>query len=323
MKRLIIVLLVLSLLFISSGYAYLRTDLTISGKIKFADDFVLPKTDEVLEKLKIEAKESIVDFDKQAFSYEGVYAIKDDYGMSYYYRGKAENNYVKFANFFWRIVRINGDGSVRLIYDGTYAHNSGQSNTDRVLKDTSIYSENSIEFENSKVLEVLNTWYVENLKEYEQYLADVTFCSDLSKNGERYVTQDRYLNEDGTKKEKITPVLTCPKEYRYTVQSKHGNGKLTHPIGLITADEIVLSGSGAYGASSSSFYNYKGQNYWTITPSGSGSMYYMELNGKLDSKAVNDNNTYVAPVINLKADVVINSFTGTGTKNDPYKIEAE
>ena len=42
----------------------------------------------------------------------------DDYGTSYYFRGNVDNNYVKFAGFYWRILRINGDGSIRMIYAG-------------------------------------------------------------------------------------------------------------------------------------------------------------------------------------------------------------
>ena len=47
---------------------------------------------------------------------------EDDFGTTYYYRGNVTNNYVSFAGFIWRIVRINGDGSIRLIYDGTQAY---------------------------------------------------------------------------------------------------------------------------------------------------------------------------------------------------------
>jgi len=49
----------------------------------------------------------------------GIFTAPDDYGTSYYYRGPVKNNYVNFAGFMWRIVRINGDGSIRLILDGT------------------------------------------------------------------------------------------------------------------------------------------------------------------------------------------------------------
>ena len=58
---------------------------------------------------------------------------KDAYGDSYYYRGNVTNNYVKFADKYWRIVRINGDGTVRVIYDGTSAHANGEESEDRQI----------------------------------------------------------------------------------------------------------------------------------------------------------------------------------------------
>ncbi len=53
---------------------------------------------------------------------KGIFETTDDDGISYYYRGSVENNYVYFANRYWRIIRINGDGTIRMIYDGTTAH---------------------------------------------------------------------------------------------------------------------------------------------------------------------------------------------------------
>ena len=58
---------------------------------------------------------------------------KDAYGDSYYYRGNVANNYVLFAGKYWRIVRYNGDGTIRVIYDGTSAHANGESSTDRQI----------------------------------------------------------------------------------------------------------------------------------------------------------------------------------------------
>lgn len=58
---------------------------------------------------------------------------KDAYGDSYYYRGNVTNNYVLFAGKYWRIIRYNGDGSVRVIYDGTSAHANGELSTDRQI----------------------------------------------------------------------------------------------------------------------------------------------------------------------------------------------
>lgn len=59
---------------------------------------------------------------------------------SYYFRGNNVNNYVKFANFYWRIIRINDDNSVRVIYDGTEGHSNGEASTDRQIG-TSTYNE--------------------------------------------------------------------------------------------------------------------------------------------------------------------------------------
>ena len=62
-----------------------------------------------------------------------VCSAADAYGTSYYYRGNVTNNYVKFVDKYWRIIRINGDGTVRVIYDGTSAHTNGESSTDRQI----------------------------------------------------------------------------------------------------------------------------------------------------------------------------------------------
>ena len=61
----------------------------------------------------------------------GMYASSDDDGMSYYYRGAVSGNYVKLADKYWRIIRVNGDGTLRLIYDGTSPHANGESSNDR------------------------------------------------------------------------------------------------------------------------------------------------------------------------------------------------
>ena len=60
-----------------------------------------------------------------------VCSASDTYGTSYYYRGNVTNNYVKFAGFYWRIVRINGDSSLRIIYDGTEPHANGERSDNR------------------------------------------------------------------------------------------------------------------------------------------------------------------------------------------------
>ena len=60
---------------------------------------------------------------------DGLYMAEDDEGESYYYRGAVKNNYVSFAGFTWRIIRRNGDGSVRMIYSGKSTSDTGDNVT--------------------------------------------------------------------------------------------------------------------------------------------------------------------------------------------------
>ena len=75
-------------------------------------------------KTNIKSK-GIPDFSKTATSDEGLFMSEDDEGESYYYRGAVKNNYVSFAGFTWRIIRRNGDGSIRMIYSGKSTSDTG------------------------------------------------------------------------------------------------------------------------------------------------------------------------------------------------------
>lgn len=76
----------------------------------------------------------------EAFDSEiGLYAADDEEGRTYFYRGAVKNNYVSYAGFIWRIVRINGDGSIRMIYSGTSTDDTGND----VTIGTSFYNNTS------------------------------------------------------------------------------------------------------------------------------------------------------------------------------------
>ena len=134
---------------------------------------------------------------------KGIYAAEDDLGTSYYFRGAVENNYVKFADFFWRIIRINGDGSIRMIYAGTSAHANGESEEDSYISKTaynSSYNDNTYvgymtgsagattyasahsNTNNSTIKGVIDDWYKTNIvdKGYSSYVADAIYCNDRS-----------------------------------------------------------------------------------------------------------------------------------------------
>ncbi len=136
---------------------------------------------------------------------DGLYAMADDYGTSYYYRGAVTDNYVKFAGFYWRIIRVNGDGSLRIIYDGTEAHKNGSSSTDRLAMTSQVFSENYNDVKyvgymygpsgteastskseaqtntaNSDIKTTIENWYKTNIvdKGYDSYVSDTIFCND-------------------------------------------------------------------------------------------------------------------------------------------------
>ena len=136
----------------------------------------------------------------------------DDYGTSYYFRGAVKNNYVEFANKCWRIVRVGGDGSVKLILhnDNTAkaanpcnsANNSTTAAFARYSGETyksafntnyndnayvgfkygtvgaSGYASAHANTNNSTILTNLETWYTNNLKTYESVIDDNVWCND-------------------------------------------------------------------------------------------------------------------------------------------------
>ena len=226
---------------------------------------------------------------------------KDAYGDSYYYRGNVTNNYVKFADKYWRIVRINGDGTVRVIYDGTSAHANGEASADRQIGTSafnssyndnayvgymygktgaSTYADAHANTNNSTIKTYIDDWYKTNIvgTTNEQYLADNIFCNDRSMAGNNSgtgagtsVTYYRWYNgpweSENYSKYNKKMMLTCSqKNDAFTVSdTTNGNGALTYPVGLLSTDEIALAGG--WNAANSGYYLYSGQVWWASSPS--------------------------------------------------------
>ena len=274
-------------------------------------------------------------------------SMKDAYGTSYYYRGNVTNNYVKFAGFYWRIIRINGDGTVRVIYDGTSAHANDESSSDRQIGKSafnnsyndnayvgymygqtgaSTYAATHANTNNSIIKTYLDTWYENNIKgtTNEQYVADNLFCNDRSfapdnhgtGAGTSYAHYRWYNFVDNRYGYNNKMMLTCPqKNDAFTVSDNNkGNGALTYGVGLITADEVVLAGgwdSGDY-----SYYLYTGRYYWTMSPI-KGYAIVWSSDGRLNDGLYVTHTLGARPVFNLKAEVL---SQGTGTASDPYHL---
>ena len=266
---------------------------------------------------------------------EGMYATTDNLGTSYYFRGAVTNNYVQFAGYYWRIIRINGDGSIRIIYDGTSAHANGESSSDRQtrtsrfnsLADQSYYvgytyqtnaqrpsSQNSGTA--STIKGVLDQWYQDNIVRQnldDKIVSSPGFCNDRNTgSGDSWVSSG-------------TRFYYVPYERVYTtrqpsLQCSNNSDLYTTKVGLITADEVMLAG-GRGGTNNTGYYLYTGQNYWTMSPyyfdDTFAGVFHVNSNGNFGYYLANY--AYgVRPVINLSADVTISS--GDGTMNNPYVV---
>ncbi len=280
---------------------------------------------------------------------------KDAYGDSYYYRGNVTNNYVKFADKYWRIVRINGDGTVRVIYDGTSAHANGENSADRQIGTSafnsssndnayvgymygqtgaSTYADAHANTNNSTIKTYIDNWYKTNIvgTTNEQYLADNVFCNDRSMAGNNSgtgsgISETYYRWRSGPwdiDSYNSSIRLICPqKNDAFTVSdTTNGNGALTYPVGLLSTDEIVLAGG--WDDDNSGYYLYSGQIWCSSSPSsfeygGVAFVRRVDSNGRADDGGNVSLNRGVRPVINLKAEVLTQ---GSGTASDPYRISS-
>ena len=195
----------------------------------------------------------------------------------YYFAGNATDNWVKFGGYYWRIIRTNSDGGVRLLYHGTST--------------TAVY------------------------------------CNDRSTSDNAYFGAYTRLITNKT------PSYDCTAtEDKFTVDTSTGNGKLTYPIALMTADEVSFAG-GLYLTSAPTWYYYNSANgsstgstyWWLLSPnywSGSGADVFNVSGssnpGFLSNSNVNGANG-VRPVISLKS--CIKYSTGNGSASDPYTIK--
>ena len=336
---------------------------------------------------------------------EGMYMTIDDQGLSYYFRGAVDNNWIKFGKYssngpvrgyyssestgyyeyntleecnsassynyncsyawnenddiYWRIIRINGDGSIRLLYTGTTApieseksvmtgigtqigtsEFNGTSSTEYVGYKYEIGKQHGLA-NDSRIKSKLENWYTTTTLNTDtatkKLVADNSFCYDRTAYiGYRgpYGEIDNWQSKPivdytyGSYGRSNNPSLKCANELdKYSVNKNNGNGALIYPVGLITADEILLAG-GIVGNSSSNklFYLYTGQYYWTGSPSRynvskkNAYVYYVDnLGNRTDYYGYVHYPGGVRPVINLSKDA---NLSGDGTWNNPYVVES-
>jgi len=239
----------------------------------------------------------------------GLYSSTDTNNgkATYYFRGNVTNNNVSFAGQNWHIVRINEDGTIRMILNGSVVAGEQMFNSSDNGYSSMYYSNKS----NAK--QQVDNWYKKNIsdKGYDSYVATTTFCEQA-----KVIYSSSWTSGNATMKlyNSYVPNFKCEND---------GNGKgiLNDKVGLITIDESMYAG-GYYFKSNSDYYlNIGSYGIWTMSPAGVSSTYTglwsIGSNGSFNNHMISGFRA-LRPVINLNANVEV---TGTGTSSDPYVVQ--
>ena len=303
----------------------------------------------------LEVNSETPDFSKVATTNEGLFKAHDDLGTSYYFRGAVDNNWVKFGkdssgkDIYWRIIRINGDGSIRMIYTGTTAPTestkvvmTGEGTQIGTSKFNS--SRNGAEYvgymytsgqqhgtsTSSTIKTTIENWYktttLETDSATKSLVADQIFCNDRSPSSTQTDAwtsngADYYYGAYGRLHGNITPILTCPTASDKFTSNKSsiGNKALTYPVGLITADEVAMAG-GVFNTNNTTYYLYTNQYYWTGLPYFFFSDYAAGFGVDSSGNLTYDYVFYsygARPVVSLSSKA---KLSGSGTYNDVYTV---
>ena len=255
----------------------------------------------------VDAEPTLTNSSNNTTDASGLYASTDtNTGKpTYYFRGNVINNYVKFSGQTWRIVRINEDGTIRIVMQDGINSNANIAFNSNYNNYTYMY------YTNSQAKTQLENWYQTNIGSK----------ADLAKNvasGNYYCEQAKAKYEDGVTSGSAT--MTTYNKYIPDFKcSSDGNGKglVNASVGLLTYDEVVYAG-GYYNQSNSNYYLYNNTYFWTMSPAGYWNVWRVYTQGFISFDTVNYSCT-VRPVLNLKSDTKISS--GDGTKENPFVVE--
>ena len=228
---------------------------------------------------------------------------------TYYFRGNVINNYVKFAGQTWRIVRVNEDGTIRMVMANGINSNVNITFNSNYNNYTYMY------YTNSQVKSTLESWYQTNIGSKKDLAKNVAsgayYCEQAkAKYSDSYTSGSARM----TTYSKYTPDFKC---------SSDGNNKgvVNASVGLLSYDEVVYAG-GYYAQKNSNYYLYNNTYFWTMSPVGfsgsSSDVWYVNVTGFIGGNYVN-NPIAVRPVLILTADTQISS--GDGTINSPFVVE--
>ena len=273
----------------------------------------------------------------------------------YYYAGNTTNNWVKFAGYYWRIIRTNADGSIRMLYSGTsHDTTSGYINSTTYAFNTSynspkyvgyMYGENDdtlanarTNTNNSTIKTAIDNWYASNMTSYTKYLSTTAvYCNDRTEqtSGTYNIGSKFGYAPRARVNTNYAPTYDCT-ETSDAFSGSNTSAKLTYPIALMTVDEIMRAGGKDITSLTSPYAWYylnsangsiTGDTVWQLlSPCDWGGSYAFVFVVRGSSSPGSLSNGYgvsysggVRPVISLKSDVLYKS--GDGSAESPYEIQ--
>ena len=271
----------------------------------------------------------------------------------YYYAGNTTNNWVKFGGFYWRIIRTNADGSVRMLYSGTspsatagYINSTSTALNDTVNNPmyvgymygtTGSLASNRLNTNDSTAKAVIDTWYENNLSNYTRYLSTTAvYCNDRSIGSGTYNTGSTnfYFGSYARLNTNKTPTYDCTTQGD-AFSGSNSSAKLKYPIALMTADEVAYAGGVMYTNNASAWFylnsagsSIMGSTYWMLLSpyrwSGDEtSARSMVVGGSNYPGILDDGFVHgvrrIRPAISLKGNLIWKS--GDGTSSNPYEVE--
>ena len=265
----------------------------------------------------------------------------------------------KYANtgddIHWRIIRTNHDGSIRLLYSGT-SHN-----TTAGYIGTSVFANNKVKSDpmyvgymygtsgslasnrdntnDSAIKTYIDNWYNNNLSSYSKYIStEAVYCNDRElAPGQTYSTSSNFDYAPSGRLDTNKPTYNCTNN-KDAFSGSNSEAKLTYPIGLMTADEIMRAG-GRYDTNLPSPYAWYYLNsaggsitgsttWWSLSPDDSSDSLFgipdvwivsgSDLPGRLGSGFA-FTKYGVRPAISLKSCTLWTS--GDGSPENPYEID--
>ena len=274
----------------------------------------------------------------------------------YYYAGNTTNNWVKFANLYWRIIRTNYDESIRLLYVGTSPDTtSGNIGTSKF--NTSINSPKYVGYKygedtsldtirnnttDSTIKTFIDSWYQNNLTNYTKYLStSAVYCNDRSEGtGQTYNYTSSpsskfnfapyYRMDYDTDGAAANPSYNCS-DIRDAFSVDNTSAKLDYPVSLMTADEIAFAGGVSYTQMSTPYAwfisNSAGSkvssDWWSLSPIRWDGSYARVWGWNFGIAYLSNVNVGVASAVRLALSLksCIKYSTGNGTYNEPYEIK--